>query len=95
MGDFVVSIIKWVVRIGFVGAMIMTFTLFLNLIISLFAVTLNFGVLSDIMALVQLWLPFNLSVVIVWITTATFAYLTYRLAVFAYSFLNSLVGGHD
>lgn len=92
MGELVVFIIKWVVRVAFVMAGVFAFIVVVNLATSLIFVALNQNVLSDLFALIQMWLPFNLSVLLAWLTTASIAFITYKLAVMSLSWLNRILG---
>lgn len=92
MGDIVINLLKWTMRITFVIAGIFAFIVVLNLAVSMIFVTLNQNVLSDLLAMVQIWLPFNLNVVFVWLIAASTAFIAYKLSVMAISWINRLLG---
>lgn len=85
------GIVRQTVKIGFVLSMIFAFVIVLNIIISTLAVGVNHGVLADIFAMIQMWLPFNLNVVLLWLLTAATLYIGYRLTVVAIHFLDVVV----
>lgn len=91
MTDIVSMILRWALRIGILTTSIFAFIVVLNLASSLLFVTLNQNALSDIFALIQIWLPFNLTVILSWFTTATLAYIVYRLSRVAFNFIDDLV----
>lgn len=92
MGEVAVQVIKWLVRFGFVMAAA-------GLFIGLFAIGssiilqgVNGGALSDVIGLVNMWMPFNLSVMMFWLFTAASAYFLYRFALLALVWVHRLVG---
>lgn len=93
MGDFVVALLRWTVNIPFVLASIFAFVVLFNLILSMTSVSINQSVLGDLFALVQMWLPFNLSVVLIWFTTATIAYIAFRVSIWAHNYVMRFLGG--
>lgn len=92
MGDLVTSIIKWTVRI-LVGIVALTALVsLLGFIYSMVFIQLNNNFLTDLVILLQVWLPFNLSVVFLWFTTVGLLYVFYRLTIWCIQFINSIVG---
>lgn len=85
------QVAKWTFRFGFVMAGITAFIILLNIAFSMVFAALNFGVVGDILHMIQLWLPFNLNVLIVWILTTSVAYVSYRLAVIAIAYMSRLI----
>lgn len=91
MEGVIVSPIKWGIRFTFVMSMVVLFIVLLNIMISFVGVALNGSVLLDLLYLVQMWLPFNLNPLLVWLSTAVTAFIAYRLSIFAYNFINGLL----
>lgn len=92
MGEILIAVLKWSIRIAFVLSGIFAFIIILNLSISLIFVTLNQSVLGDLFAIIQLWLPFNLNVLLAWLLAASTAYISYKLAVMSISWVNRVIG---
>lgn len=87
----IIQVAKWTFRFGFIMAGITTFIIVLNIAFSMVFVALNFGVVGDVLHLIQLWLPFNLNVLIAWVLTTSVAYVAYRLAVISIAYMNRLI----
>jgi len=92
MGEVAVSVVKWLVRLSIIVSLILAFIVFYNFIYSLIGVTLNDSVIADLLALFQMWLPFNLSIVFSWLLTASVLYLSYRVILFSAGFINKFIG---
>lgn len=75
----------------FLGA-VTAFIVVLNLAISGFGIALNQSVLNDLFGMVQMWLPFNLNSILIWITTSGIAYLTYRAVLAGVIWINRILG---
>lgn len=91
MGEVATLVLKIIARSVVIFAIVFAIIVLLNITFSAFVVGLNLPVLSDIFGLVQLYLPFNLNVVLLWLTTASVAYIGYRLAVLAFSLVDDFV----
>lgn len=91
MWGALIEIFKIGTKATFVIASIFAFLAMLGLIMSAMNVSTNGGVLADIYAIVAMWLPFNLNVVILWLVTAALVYLTYRLTVVAVVYVDKLL----
>lgn len=94
MGDLVSNIIRWTMTLPFILATIFAFIVLLNFIISLVGITINQSVLGDLFALIQMWLPFNLNSILWWFTTATVIYITYRISIFALTWMQRFIGNN-
>lgn len=81
---------KWAFRLGFIAAGIAATVILLNFAFGLVFVALNGNVLSDLFALVQLWLPFNLNSILSWLIVAVVFYVVYRLSVIAVNYVSRL-----
>ena len=91
MNTALIQPLKWGLRLSFVLSMVLLFIVILNIIISFVTITLNGGVLLDLLYLIQVWLPFNLNPLLVWISTTVTAFIAYRLSIIAYNFLNNVI----
>lgn len=92
MGEIVVAILKWTFRIAFIVAVAIGASTLIALIINYLIVGYNQSVLADIFAIIQIWLPFNLNIVLLWVTVSASAFIIYKLAVLSYVLLNTFVG---
>lgn len=92
MGDIAVAAVKWAVRLGIIISLIFAFTILYNLAYSMIGVTINQSVIGDLLSLVQMWLPFDLDVLMAWLFTGVGLYITYRVAMFAAGAINKFVG---
>lgn len=92
MGDLASSVFKWSIKFGFFTGVIASFVILLNIGLSMVFVTLNGNVLSDLFGLIQIGLPFNLSVLLGWLTAIIAVYVTYRLALYALTLLDVYLG---
>lgn len=91
MATAALVLLKWTISLAFVIAAIFAFIVLLNLGLSMTLVTLNQNVLSDIFALVQMYLPFNLSVLLLWVVSASVAFISYKLAVMSIAWINRVM----
>lgn len=92
MGEIAITLTKWTIRIGFMITMIFALVLLVNFSLSLVVVDLNQNVLQDLFSLIQIWLPFDLNVMLLWLVSAVGVYFTYRMSVIAFNSLNRLIG---
>lgn len=89
----ILVIIKWIIRIMFWGIVISAWIFIIQFILNALIGGGGTGtVITDLLAMVQVWSPFHISSLITWITVSGSAYLTYRLAMTLYGFLNILIG---
>lgn len=89
--EIIVFVAKMIFRFGFVMASVVGLVAMIGIAISFILVGLNYSVLADLFALVQMWLPFNLAVILGWLTVASVAYIAYRLSVVALAFIDKLI----
>jgi len=89
-GDIIVFIFKMSIRVIFLFIVISAFLVFMSLLMTLLYTTLNVNVLSDLFTLLQMWLPFNLGVLLTWFSVAVFGFLYFKLLQFSYSFIKNL-----
>lgn len=92
MGEVVITVAKWILKFAYFTAVLLAFMVLISLITTWLVVGFNMGVLSDIFGLVQLWLPFNLNILLAWIGVAVSAYVTYRVLVMSFNMLNAWLG---
>jgi len=89
--DFLYRLLSVVIKTGFWSSVVIVFITLLTLILSLVLISLNGSVVMDLYYMIQLWLPFNLNVILTWIITLVLAYTVYRLALWAFIFVGELL----
>lgn len=92
MGEIAVAVLKWLIRMSIVIAGIFSFVAVLNIATSMILVNLNQNVLTDIFAVIQIWLPFNLNVLLLWLIASSTAFILYRLSLASIIWINRLIG---
>jgi len=92
MGEIAVTLAKWFLKLAFFIAVILSVMVLVGVITSYLVVGFSVPVLHDLFALIQIWLPFNLNVLLIWITLSASAYVAYRLAIMTYNMFNSYLG---
>ena len=92
MVDGLVTILKWVLSLAFVMALVLATLVLLGIVISYMVIGFSTTILGEIFALIQIWLPFNLNLLLIWLTIAGTAYIAYRLSLMSYSLINSYLG---
>lgn len=90
MGEIALFVLKFMSRFVFILAGITAFIIMLNMAVSLAFVSFSAGAFSDVFAMVSMWLPFNLSVLLAWLMSAATAYIGYRLALTALIWVNRI-----
>lgn len=93
MGEVAVTVAKWALKITFFASIAISLMIIIGLLTTYLVVGFNMSILSDIFALVQIWLPFNLNVLLLWIAVAATTFLTYRVSLMAYNLINSYLRG--
>lgn len=92
MGEVVLQVARWTAKLAFwlsvVGSVLIIFGVIFNYMI----VGFNMSVLGDIFAMIQIWLPFNLNILLGWLTLAATGYIAYRFAILAYNMIDSFLG---
>ena len=92
MVEGAISLFKLVLRLAIV---IISFTLFTGLYLSTFAsvmIVLQQSIINDLFALLQIWLPFNLSTVTLWIFGIVTMFIAYRMSIKAIEFMKDVTG---
>lgn len=92
MGEVAVTIAKWALKISFFSAIAISLMILLGVVTSYIIVGFNGSVLNDIFATIQIWLPFNLNVVLLWLSVAATAYLTFRLSLMIFNIIDAYIG---
>lgn len=90
--NIIYQVLRWTTKLTFWSAMVFMFITMLNLILSSLAITFQVTVLHDLFAILQIWLPFNLSALLAWFVTASMAYFAYKMARVANSLLDNWFG---
>lgn len=92
MGETAVAIAKWALKISFFSSLVIALSILIGTVTSYLIVAFNGSVLNDIFALVQVWLPFNLNVLLIWIGISATAYLTFRLSLMVFNIIDAYIG---
>lgn len=92
MGEVAVSIFKSIVKVGALVAVISGLIVMLTVIVSGINVLLNKTVIMDLLSMVQVWAPFNLDPIILWLGTSVSLFMVYRMSLTAYAMINSVMG---
>lgn len=92
MGETAVAVAKWALKISFFSAIAIALMILLGVVTSYIVVGFNTSVLNDIFGLIQIWLPFNLNVLLVWLAVATTAYLAFRLSLMVFNIIDQYIG---
>jgi len=92
MGEVAIQIAKWTFRSAFIIGVLLSVIALVSIISTYIIAGYNTSVLSDIFALVQVWLPFNLNIILIWLTVSATAYIAYKTAILSYVLLNTFIG---
>jgi len=87
-----ITVLKWSVKLVVVLVAIFAFIVILNFALSMIFTSVNGNVLGDIFALVQMFLPFNLNVILFWITAGASAFILFKISLLAIVFINDILG---
>lgn len=92
MGDALIQILKWVIRLAsfstVAGALLIAFQVMYGAL----NVILNYEIIADGMGMIQMWTPFNLGSVFAWLITASTIYFAWRFAVIAFDYITRMIG---
>jgi len=89
--DILFRLLNITIKAGFWASVVIVFIALVTIIISGILVSLNGTVLMDLFYMTQMWLPFNLNVILTWAITITVAYFVYRVALWAFTFVGELL----
>jgi len=84
MGEIALAVFKWFLKSSLIFAIFGAVLALVAFVQFLIAVGLQDSVLSDIFLFVQMWAPFNLNVVTIWIFTTAGLYLAFRIALLSF-----------
>lgn len=94
MVNSVVNIALYALRYVVVGSslmgVLMTAIVLINLAMT-GLIEMNGNVMGDLLALVQIWLPFNLSSLWAWVSVASISFVTYKLSITVYNMARNLI----
>lgn len=90
MTDTIFQIFKIAIKMTSFVAMILALIVIYNLIIATVSSVYNGSILDEIVSMIQIWLPFDLSKMINFITTTAMLILTYYLSRITIKKLNEL-----
>lgn len=93
MGEVAIALFKSLVKVSAVMAVIGGFLSILTLAVSGVIVALNQSVINDLIVIVQVWLPFNIAPIFLWLGTSVTMYLTYRVSIVALNLTKTIVNG--
>lgn len=91
MVEIIIKSITWTVLIGFFAGMALSLIALVLFAFGLLSVALNGSILADIFNVIQIWLPFNLDELLVWVFTASGLYLSYKLAQLLFGYAKRFV----
>lgn len=89
MEQAAITLFKVGLKISVVLTAVIAFVGILSLTGRMIFTNVNGNVLNDGLAIIQIWLPFDLSVVMLWATIAGASYFSYRLTMIAFNLINS------
>jgi len=78
MQGIILQIFKYIVKATVFVGVIIAFTILLSTLITLVGAGLNGGLIGDIVAMIQIWLPFNFAMMLNWLLLISGLYITYR-----------------
>lgn len=93
MGEMAKLALKMAVKFAFITGALLSFIAVFLMMVSMIGVTLNIGILSDLFTIVQIWLPFNLGIMLAWVVAGVVVYFTYRLSIIALNYIRVLTEG--
>lgn len=91
MLQFAQTIIKWAIRISFLFTLIIAFIALLNVVVSVVKVGINGSIFGDLIALVQIWAPFNFTMMFNWLTATASIILFFYVSSWAYKTISDFV----
>lgn len=90
--EFIIQVVKWGIK---AVLLIGLFTPFIALFLFAMAninTAINQSVIGDFMGIVQIWLPFNIDVLFMWVFTSIGLFTAYKLALVVYQWGVSTIG---
>lgn len=92
MPEVVLTVLKWLLKASFFIAIALSFIGMTGLIVQYMVVTFNATVLAEVFGMIQLWLPFNLNVILIWMGLSVTAYILYLVATRLMDILDTWLG---
>lgn len=92
MGEVAVAVAKWALKLTFWMGCVISIIVMLTVMAQYLIFGFNFPIIGDLMGIIQIWCPFNIGVMFTWLTVMGTSFITYRLALMAYSLMNSYIG---
>lgn len=92
MGEVVIAVAKWTFKATFFLTLVVALMVVFGIMSSYLVVAYNTSVLNDLFGLIQIWLPFNLNVLLIWIVLSSSAYIAYRIAHMMYEIVSNYIG---
>lgn len=91
MGEIIKWIFVFMIKVGFWASIIFTFFPLLTVLIATLLIALNDSIILDLYYMIQMYLPFNFNVILLWLFTITAAFCVWWLAQKMYHLLAGLV----
>lgn len=92
MGEVAITVAKWAMKLAFWMACVLSLLVVIGIAGQYIIMGMNMSVIGDVFAVIQIWCPFNISLLIVWMVALSTAYIGYRLALMAYNLINAYIG---
>lgn len=89
MGEIAVTVAKWALKISFFSSIAIALMILFGVLTSYLVAGFSLPVLTDVFAFVQVWLPFNLNVILIWLGLAATAYLIFRLSLMTFNIIDA------
>lgn len=92
MVEIAVTVARWALKISFFTSIAIAISILIGVVSSYLIAGYNTSVLNDIFGIVQIWLPFNLNILLLWIAIAATAYLAFRLSLMVFNIISAYIG---
>lgn len=92
MVEGLMTALKIAIRLAFGVIAVMFFTTLYFTTFSTIQIALQQSIISDLFALFQIWLPFNLSTITLWMFGIVTVIIGYRMAIKAIDFIKDIIG---
>lgn len=91
MGEIGVAAFKWGMKFTYALSTVVLLVVFIAIAVSAIGVALNGSMVLDLLYFIQMWLPFNLNPLFVWLFTSVTAYFAFRLSIVGFNILNRVL----
>lgn len=85
------TVLKWSIRLGIIFTLVVAFVSIFSLVQSIVLVGVNQSILGDLVALVQIWAPFNFGTMFNWMTTTASVILYFYTASWSLKLINGFL----